>query len=388
MTAGTAPSPFQVDRQLFPFESRYLRTRDGATVHYVAEGAGDVTLLMLHGNPTWSFLYRHLIAGLRDQVRCIALDHPGFGLSVAPPGYDFSAARQHQVVAEVVERLGLDRVVLVVQDWGGPIGLALAADRPDLVAGIIAGNTWAWPLRGDRRMATFSRIMGGPIGRTRAVRFNGVWRFFMRRGFRQRPPAEVMAMFEAPFREGDRTPTSVFPRELVAAEELERRAERGLAAVGDVPALCCGVSTTSGSARLNAAGSSRPSPDTAPSTSTRPTSGRRTNPRSLWPRSDAGSPLTPSWPSPAVSGASSPSTAVLTGRSPDVHLRRDGVLRKVGRWGSLTRPERWTRRILRATAPPGTARHADCDGHDPRRRRGDGFGVGPGTVHVQRHRAR
>lgn len=237
MTAGNEPARFQVDRQLFPFESRYLRTSDGATVHYVDEGAGDLTLLMLHGNPTWSFLYRHLIAGLRDQVRCIALDYPGFGLSVASPGYDFSAARQHRIVAELVERLGLEHVVLVVQDWGGPIGLALAADRPDLVAGVIAGNTWAWPLAGDRRMSTFSWIMGGPIGRTMAARFNGVWRFFMRRGFRHRPPAEVMAMFEAPFREGDRTPTAVFPRELVAAVELERRAERGLGAVRDVPAL-------------------------------------------------------------------------------------------------------------------------------------------------------
>jgi haloalkane dehalogenase len=74
--------PPWLSEQLCPFESRYAHV-NGANLHYVDEGSGP-TLLLLHGNPTWSFLYRELIKSLRDRCRCIAVDYPGFGLSRAP----------------------------------------------------------------------------------------------------------------------------------------------------------------------------------------------------------------------------------------------------------------------------------------------------------------
>ncbi len=228
---------FDVDRDLYPFKSRFMKLSNDARVHYVDEGKGEVTLLMLHGNPTWSFLYRNLISGLASDHRCVAIDYPGFGLSVAPVGFDFTAANHYKVVAELVGRLGLEHVVLVMQDWGGPIGFALAADHPDLVDGVVVGNTWAWPLRGERRMEVFSRIMGGPVGRVMARAFNGVWRFFMMRGFRRKPARNVMAMYAAPFRTGDRIQTSIFPRELIKAVDLEQQAERGLESLRERPAL-------------------------------------------------------------------------------------------------------------------------------------------------------
>src|SRR3954451_5489658 len=86
------PRPGWVPEHLYPFESHYADV-DGARVHYVDEGSGP-TLLLLHGNPTWSFLYRDVIAGLRDCFRCIALDYPGFGLSRAAPGLVYSAAER------------------------------------------------------------------------------------------------------------------------------------------------------------------------------------------------------------------------------------------------------------------------------------------------------
>lgn len=228
--------PGWFDESLFPFESKFMEV-DGSTVHYVDEGKGDVTFLMLHGNPTWSFLYRKLINGLAPDHRCVALDYPGFGLSTAPAGFDFKAASHYQVVAEFVERLGLEHVILVVQDWGGPIGFALAPEHPNLVTGVVLGNTWAWPLRGDRRLERFSAIMGGPVGRVMARTFNGVWRAFMRRGFRHRPAPNVMAMYAGPFRTGDRIQTSIFTRELIKAVELEQQAEHGLESLRDRPAL-------------------------------------------------------------------------------------------------------------------------------------------------------
>jgi haloalkane dehalogenase len=108
--------PDWFDEDLFPFESHSLEI-DGSVVHYVDEGE-SVPLLMLHGNPTWSFLYRKLISGLSGTFRCIALDYPGFGLSTAPRGYTYTAAEHSAVVEGFVDQLGLDDIVLVVQDLG------------------------------------------------------------------------------------------------------------------------------------------------------------------------------------------------------------------------------------------------------------------------------
>ncbi|MDQ4093086.1 MAG: alpha/beta fold hydrolase, partial [Actinomycetota bacterium] len=80
--------PGWVDEELFPFESRFAEL-DGHLVHYVDEGSGPI-MLMLHGNPTWSFVYRDVIRSLRSRFRCIALDYPGFGLSEAAAGYRYS----------------------------------------------------------------------------------------------------------------------------------------------------------------------------------------------------------------------------------------------------------------------------------------------------------
>src|SRR3712207_3114291 len=107
------------DRTLFPFEQRHVAV-DGHDVALVDEGDGP-PLLMLHGNPTWSFTYRDVIAGLRDRYRCIAPDLPGFGLSKdVPPGYGFTASEHAEAIERFVEELDLRDVTLLVQDWGGP----------------------------------------------------------------------------------------------------------------------------------------------------------------------------------------------------------------------------------------------------------------------------
>src|SRR3989344_5879404 len=143
-TRSTSTPKFNVDRELFPFESRYLTLPNGARVHYVDEGRGPV-LLLLHGNPTWSFLYRDIIAALKDNFRLIAPDYPGFGLSTAPVGYGFTAAEHAAAMSDLVEQLNLKDVTIMMQDWGGPIGFAVAEQHPERVHGLVIGNTWAWP---------------------------------------------------------------------------------------------------------------------------------------------------------------------------------------------------------------------------------------------------
>src|SRR5262249_2744327 len=100
---STGTRPAWVNDELFPFESRFLEL-DGHVVHYVDEGSGP-TLLLLHGNPTWSFEYREVIRALRGQFRCVALDYPGFGLSSPRPGYRYLPEEHAQVVTAFVDAL-------------------------------------------------------------------------------------------------------------------------------------------------------------------------------------------------------------------------------------------------------------------------------------------
>ena len=98
---------FKVDTRLFPYKAHYLTLNNGAIIHYIDEGnqgesGTQPTLLLLHGNPTWSFLYRKIINELKDDFRLIAPDYPGFGLSSAPRGYTFTAAEQAQAISEFV----------------------------------------------------------------------------------------------------------------------------------------------------------------------------------------------------------------------------------------------------------------------------------------------
>ena len=111
-------SPTWLPKELYPFQSRHLQVGQ-AVVHYIDEGSGP-TLLLLHGNPSWSFLYREIIKGLRGDFRCVALDYPGFGLSVPPPGYGFTPAEHAEVVHRFVQQLDLRAVTMMVQDWGEP----------------------------------------------------------------------------------------------------------------------------------------------------------------------------------------------------------------------------------------------------------------------------
>ncbi len=228
---------FEVDKELFPFESHFLKTNNGSEVHYVDEGQGPV-ILMMHGNPAWSFLYRKMITKLKGHFRCIAPDYPGFGLSIAPEGFDFLAGSHSEVMIEVVEKLELKDFIIVMQDWGGPIGLSIAEKFPERVRGMVIGNTWAWPLKEKARFRVFSWLMGGPIGRWMAHSFNGVWRFFMKKGFVDPRSDREMAMYEAPFRDKkNRKQTSIFPRQLVKAYDFEAQVEAGLDKLAEKPVL-------------------------------------------------------------------------------------------------------------------------------------------------------
>jgi haloalkane dehalogenase len=112
---------------------------------YLDEGPReDEAVLMLHGNPTWSFYYRELVKTLAPTRRCVVPDHIGMGLSEKPENYRYTLAQRIDDVAALVAQLGLKRVHLVVHDWGGAIGFGFAARRPELVGRLVVLNTGAF----------------------------------------------------------------------------------------------------------------------------------------------------------------------------------------------------------------------------------------------------
>jgi haloalkane dehalogenase len=233
---STTALPPWVPRELYPFETRFADV-EGCRVHHVDEGSGP-PLLLLHGNPTWSFLYRDVIRGLRDRYRCIAVDLPGFGLSEAAPGYGYTPAEHARVIERLIVQLDLSGVTMMVQDWGGPIGFGAATRQPDRFSAFVIGNTWAWP-KSDPGTQVFSRFLGGPIGGHLILKRN----FFverilpgaMRRG---KLADEVMGAYRGPFPTPEsRRPLHVFPREILRSRPFLAEVERGLPALADRPAL-------------------------------------------------------------------------------------------------------------------------------------------------------
>lgn len=133
-------------RSEYPFESHHLDVGDGVRMHYLDEGPrSDEAVLMLHGNPTWSFYYRNVVLALRDRLRCIVPDHVGMGLSDKPARYPYQLARRIGDVQQLVEHLGLKRIHLIVHDWGGAIGMGVATRAADRTGRIVILNTAAFP---------------------------------------------------------------------------------------------------------------------------------------------------------------------------------------------------------------------------------------------------
>lgn len=131
----------------FPFAPHYLDV-NGSPIHYVDEGAGPPVLL-LHGDPTWGYLYRRFIPVLSKDVRCIVPDHMGMGKSGVPRDpYPYRLRHHMANLAALVLRLDLTAITLVAHDWGGPVGLGVALRHPDRFKRLVLMNTWAftpWP---------------------------------------------------------------------------------------------------------------------------------------------------------------------------------------------------------------------------------------------------
>jgi haloalkane dehalogenase len=233
-TPAPARPPW-VPNDLYPFADHWADI-DGNRVHYVDEGEGP-PILLLNGNPSWSFGWRDVIRSLRGDFRCIAPDYPGFGLSREAPGYDFRPRSHSFVVEGLVEMLGLAGVTVFGYAWGGPIGLGFAGRRPELVRALIIGNTWAWP-ENRLRVRLFSALMGGPLGGLTVERLDLMQRAYLPLNLKRgRLSAVERAAYEGPFPRDRRSIQRVMPREIIEGRAWLREVEAGLPRLAAKPAL-------------------------------------------------------------------------------------------------------------------------------------------------------
>ena len=165
-------------KELYPWSGNYLKIQDGVRMHYLDEGHGE-TLLMVHGNPTWSFYWRNMIKQYSANYRCIVPDHIGCGLSDKPQDYRYQLEDHVDNLVRLVEALDLRNVTLVVHDWGGPIGYSTALRLPDRFKRFVVFNTLS-------RMGEFPlsiRMLRWPlIGPTIVRGFNGFVKFALKKG--------------------------------------------------------------------------------------------------------------------------------------------------------------------------------------------------------------
>jgi haloalkane dehalogenase len=192
----------------YPFEPRYAQI-DGLRLHRVDEGAGD-PILLFHGEPTWSFLYRRMIPILvAAGRRVVAPDYFGFGRSDKPTDRSFYTYDMHvETVTRLVAELDLSAITVVVQDWGGPIGLRFAVENAERVARLVVLNTGLsfpserWPTPAFLQWRDFAERTGLelPVG------------FIVQGATLTALPPDVVAGYEAPFpTPGSKTGAAMFP---------------------------------------------------------------------------------------------------------------------------------------------------------------------------------
>ena len=205
----------------FPFEARYARVADDVRLHYVEEGEGDPVLL-LHGNPTWSYLYRRFLPPIAEGgFRAVAPDHMGFGRSDRPTDHRRYRLRSHvDNLVAFIDALDLDRLTIVMQDWGGPIGFGAAVERPERVARLVVMNTWLMVLPPGIPMPFHQPFLQKGLGEMLALGGN-LFVEAMFAGMRPETVAPLLAdAYRAPFPDYySRVPILAFARDIPIGDD-------------------------------------------------------------------------------------------------------------------------------------------------------------------------
>jgi len=205
----------------WPYEPKWFDSAQGR-MHYIDEGEGR-PVVMVHGNPTWGYLYRNFVGPVTDAgYRVIVPDHLGFGRSDKPDDPDLYRVPRHaERLDALLESLDLHDATIVVQDWGGPIGLSWATNHPERVRSLFILNTFAHRMREDVKLPVIVRMFRMPGAGELMVKGGHLFvRGFMFQAgvaHKDRLTADVKRAYLAPHDSwSKRTPVLVFPREIPA----------------------------------------------------------------------------------------------------------------------------------------------------------------------------
>ncbi|MGF1580225.1 MAG: alpha/beta fold hydrolase [Gemmataceae bacterium] len=232
---------------LYPFESHYI-TIEGHRCHYLDEGTGD-PIVMLHGNPTWSFYYRNLILGLRDSYRVVVPDHIGCGLSDKPPlaDYPYTLERRVADLTTLMDHLNLNqKVTFVLHDWGGMIGMTYAHKHIDSIRRVVLLNTAAFRLPTTKKLPwSLWLVRNTWLGKYLVLRLNAFCRGALRHCVVRPLPADVRKEYLRPYGTPDhRVAVLQFVRDIPLSPtdpsySIVEEVEKDLAKFADIPTLIC-----------------------------------------------------------------------------------------------------------------------------------------------------
>jgi haloalkane dehalogenase len=233
---------------LYPFDNNFLEL-NGLQYHYLDEGRGD-PVVMVHGNPSWSFYYRDLVKALRGGYRVIVPDHIGCGLSEKPGDADYSYTLRQRVddLEALLEHLAVrERITLVVHDWGGMIGMAYACRHPERIARLVILNTAAFHLPAGKKFPLALRICRDTaIGKFLVLKLNLFALMAARVGCKRNPMSEALrgaycAPYDTP---ADRIATLRFVQDIPLEPgdpgyDLVSQVEAGLERFAGLPVTIC-----------------------------------------------------------------------------------------------------------------------------------------------------
>ena len=199
----------------YPFPSKFFHI-NGHKLHYIEEGQGE-TILFIHGTPSWSFDFRHIIKALRKDYRCIAIDHIGFGLSDKPGKYDYSTQNHSKTLEAFIAEKKLQSITLVVHDFGGPIGLNVAINHPGKIKNIVVLNSWLWSSKTDPDFIKVSKILKSPLLPFLYRYLNFSPRFILPKSFGDNKlPKALLSQYTKPFaNKQERNGTLAFAQSLL-----------------------------------------------------------------------------------------------------------------------------------------------------------------------------
>lgn len=238
--------PAAVDRALYPFEGRLLEV-GGHRMHCLDEGQGP-PVLMVHGNPTWSFYYRDVVKALRGDHRCIVPDHIGCGLSDKPgdDAYTYTLGQRVDDLDALIAQLDPGPLTLMVHDWGGAIGLGWAARHPELVERLVILNTAAFHNpRGQTIPPSLRLARDTKLGALLVQGLNAFAAGATRLAVKKPLPAAVRKAYVAPYDSWDnRVATLRFVQDIPLSPDDPAWAAIDAAAAGlerfvDTPTLIC-----------------------------------------------------------------------------------------------------------------------------------------------------